>query len=53
MKGANAQGLDCLFIASGMHGEALKTDGVLDAAKVDAALRAEGVSARYVMPDLI
>ena len=29
--GANAQGLDCLFIAAGIHGEALWTDGKLDA----------------------
>jgi HAD superfamily hydrolase (TIGR01459 family) len=50
--GANAQGLDCLFIASGIHGETLKTDGVLDAAKVRAALTAEGAHARYVMAAL-
>jgi HAD superfamily hydrolase (TIGR01459 family) len=47
--GATAQGLDCLFIASGMHGEALWTDGAIDAAKVDAALAAEGVHAAYAM----
>lgn len=50
--GANAQGLDCLFIASGMHGEALRSDGVLDGAKVNAALAAEGARARYVMGEL-
>ncbi len=47
--GANAQGLECVFVASGMHGEALMTNGVLDAAKVEAALAAEGVHASYVM----
>jgi ribonucleotide monophosphatase NagD (HAD superfamily) len=50
--GANAQGLDCIFIASGMHGEALWANGVLDAAKVDGALAAEGAHATFVMPAL-
>ena len=50
--GANAQGLDCLFIASGMHGEALKTDSRLDAGKVEAALAVENVRAQYVMEAL-
>ena len=52
LAGANAQGLDCLFIASGMHGEALMTDGALDGAKVEASLAAERVRARYVMTQL-
>jgi HAD superfamily hydrolase (TIGR01459 family) len=52
LKGAAAQGVDCLFIASGMHGEALKTDGLLDPAKLDAALAAEGVRPAYVMAAL-
>ena len=50
--GANAQGLDCVFIASGMHGEALWTNGALDAAKVDQALSEEGVRAAYAMQAL-
>ena len=50
--GANAQGLDCVFIASGMHGEALWTNGALDAAKVDQALSEEGVRASYAMQAL-
>jgi HAD superfamily hydrolase (TIGR01459 family) len=50
--GAQAQGLDCLFIASGMHGEALWTNGMIDAAKVDAALAQEGVRAAYAMTAL-
>jgi ribonucleotide monophosphatase NagD (HAD superfamily) len=52
IKGANDQGLDCLFIASGMHGEALWSNGALDVAKVGAALAAEGVSATYAMSAL-
>ncbi|GAN00046.1 HAD superfamily protein [alpha proteobacterium U9-1i] len=52
VKGANDQGLDVLFIANGVHGEALTSNGVLDSAKVDAALAAEGVRANYVMRDL-
>jgi HAD superfamily hydrolase (TIGR01459 family) len=50
--GANAQGLDSLFIASGMHGEALWTDGQLDPVKVADALAAEGVRATYAMAAL-
>lgn len=52
LKGANAQGLDCLFIASGMHGEALRTNGAIDSAKAQAALAAEQASANYVMDAL-
>lgn len=51
--GANGQSLDCLFIASGMHGEALKTNGALDDAKVAQALEAEGARATYVMSALV
>lgn len=53
LKGANAQGLDALFIASGMHGEALFTNGALDASKVEAALRQEGAHAAYWAPALM
>ncbi len=52
LKGATDQGLNALFIASGMHGEALQTNGALDAGKVEAALGAEGAAARYVMAAL-
>lgn len=52
LKGANAQNIDALFIASGMHGETLQTQGALDAGKVQAALAAEGASARYAMTAL-
>ena len=50
--GANAQGLDSLFIAAGIHGEALWTNGALDPAKVDTALAAENVRATYAMSAL-
>ncbi len=50
--GANAQGLGCIFIASGMHGEALWTDGKLDPDKVDLALDEAGVRPTYVMKEL-
>jgi HAD superfamily hydrolase (TIGR01459 family) len=50
--GANAQGLDCLFIAAGIHGESLWSNGALDPAKVEQTLGAEKVSARYMMPAL-
>jgi HAD superfamily hydrolase (TIGR01459 family) len=49
LKGADDQKIDCLFIASGMHGEKLKTSGVLDAAKVESALAEEKARATYVM----
>ena len=51
--GANAQGLDSLFIAAGIHGESLQTDGSLDPAKVDTALAAEQVHATYTMVALL
>lgn len=50
--GANAQGLDSLFIAAGIHGEGLWSDGKLDPAKVDAALAAENARATYAMAAL-
>lgn len=50
--GANGADLDCLFIASGMHGEALLTDGAADAAKIAAALAAEGARATFVQAAL-
>jgi len=52
VKGANGQNLDCLFIASGMHGEALWSGGKLDPAKVGTALADERAHAAYVMAEL-
>lgn len=50
--GANAQGLDCLFIAAGIHGESLWSNGRLDPEKAEQTLAVENVRARYVMPAL-
>lgn len=54
VQGAEQQGLDCLFIAKGIHGEAaMGADGRLSPAAVDALLAAEGVKAGYAMADLV
>ena len=51
--GANQQGLDCLFIAQGIHGDAAKgPDGALDPARAGALLKAETTYARYAALDL-
>jgi HAD superfamily hydrolase (TIGR01459 family) len=51
--GANKQGLDCLFIAQGIHGDAARgPDGALDPARAADLLRAETTYARYAMLDL-
>jgi HAD superfamily hydrolase (TIGR01459 family) len=50
--GANAQGIDALFIATGLHGEKLQTAGRLDPAKVGDALAAEGAHAAHMMAHL-
>ncbi len=54
VKGAEDHGLDCMFIAKGIHGEkALGADGRLDAAKVAGLLEEEGVTAAHAMADLV
>jgi HAD superfamily hydrolase (TIGR01459 family) len=50
--GANSQGLDSVFVASGMHGESLWSGGVLDPEKVYTALKEEGARATYAMQAL-
>ena len=53
VKGAVDHGLDVLFIAAGIHGDAAKgVDGKLDAGKVEALLAAEHVTAGYAMAEL-
>jgi ribonucleotide monophosphatase NagD (HAD superfamily) len=53
VRGANDQGLDVLFIASGIHGDAaLGPDGALSEAGVAALLAPEQVTAAYAMGDL-
>ncbi len=52
VKGANDQGLDVLFVASGIHGaETIGADG-LDAEAVERLLAAQGLSATYAIADL-
>ncbi|MDH4384867.1 MAG: TIGR01459 family HAD-type hydrolase [Caulobacter sp.] len=54
VKGAEDHGLDCLFIAKGIHGEkALGPDGRLDAGRVAGLLQEEGVTAAHAMADLV
>jgi HAD superfamily hydrolase (TIGR01459 family) len=51
--GANNQGLDCLFIARGIHGDAARgPDGRLDPARAADLLKAETTYARYAALDL-
>ncbi|MDP3854739.1 TIGR01459 family HAD-type hydrolase [Phenylobacterium sp.] len=51
-KGANDQGLDVLFIASGIHGaETIGPDG-LDAQAVESLLAKDGARASYAIADL-
>jgi HAD superfamily hydrolase (TIGR01459 family) len=53
IRGANAQDLDVLFVANGIHGaEAVGPDG-LDAAIVADLLRQEGLHARWALTDLV
>jgi ribonucleotide monophosphatase NagD (HAD superfamily) len=47
--GANRAGVDVVFIASGMHGEALTRSGAPDSRKIAAALAAEGARAEFAM----
>ena len=50
--GANGAGIDAMFIASGVHGEKLKSGGALDARLLADALAKESAHARYVMEHL-
>ena len=51
--GANAQGLDCLFIAQGIHGDQAKgADGAVDPARAADLLKAETTYARYAALEL-
>jgi HAD superfamily hydrolase (TIGR01459 family) len=52
--GANDEGLDCLFILSGIHaGELSDAGGQPDAARIEAFLKAGGGHARYAMAELV
>jgi HAD superfamily hydrolase (TIGR01459 family) len=50
--GANRQGLDSLFIATGIHGDTLLDGWGVDLPRARRALDAAGVRATYVMPRL-
>lgn len=52
VKGANAQNLDVMFVAGGIHGAETITEEGLDAAAVEALLRQEGAEARWAMASL-
>ena len=53
IRGANARGLDVLFVASGIHGgETIGPDG-LNVAAVTDLLRQDGLSATYAIADLV
>jgi len=53
VRGANAQNLDVLFIASGIHGgETIGPEG-LGAAAVADLLQREGLTAKWAMADLV
>lgn len=53
IRGANARGLDALFVASGIHGgETIGPDG-LNLAAVEDLLRQDGLSATYAIADLV
>jgi HAD superfamily hydrolase (TIGR01459 family) len=53
LAGAQRQGLDALFVASGIHGAVtLGRDGGLEMPVVEALLAAEGVSAAFVIAEL-
>jgi len=50
--GANRQGLDTLFIATGIHGDSLLDGDKVDMARARRMLEDSGVMATYVMPRL-
>jgi HAD superfamily hydrolase (TIGR01459 family) len=53
LRGANAQGLDALFIAAGIHGQEILAKGVLDVAMMDHVFETEGVTATWAMAELV
>ena len=53
LRGANAQGLDALFIAAGIHGQEILAKGHLDVAMMDHVFETEGVTATWAMAELV
>jgi HAD superfamily hydrolase (TIGR01459 family) len=52
IRGANMIGADCVFIASGLHGEALMSQGGVDLSLIDRSLNAHGAWCDFVMERL-
>jgi len=53
VRGAQDHGLDCLFVAGGIHAaDTAGADGRMDAGKVQAVLAGEGLTAAYAMTAL-
>jgi HAD superfamily hydrolase (TIGR01459 family) len=52
IRGANARGLDVLFVANGIHGAETVGAGGLNAAVVNDLLRQEGLTANWAMADM-
>ncbi|WP_293903517.1 TIGR01459 family HAD-type hydrolase [Phenylobacterium sp.] len=53
IRGANARGLDALFVANGIHGAETVGPAGLNSAVVDDLLRQEGLTARWAVADMI
>lgn len=53
VRGANAQALDVLFIATGIHGGDIVRDGKVDVAIAQHMLSIEGLHASWAMADLV
>jgi HAD superfamily hydrolase (TIGR01459 family) len=53
LRGANAQGLDALFIAAGIHGQEILAKGSLDIAMMQHVFETEGVTATWAMTELV
>jgi len=54
VKGADAEGLDCLFVAAGINSaDTLGPDGLIDPPRLEALLMREGTRAAWAIPDLV
>lgn len=53
LRGANAQGLDALFIAAGIHGQEILAKGGLDVAMMDHVFETEAVTAAWATVELV
>ncbi len=53
VKGAEAAGIDCLFVATGIHANALNAAGELDVKTLAADLATEKTQARFGAPGLV